>query len=268
MTIVAEPAGLAQMKEFARATWATGDFHKVATRGLWGVGARIVQRVGVGKGERVLDVACGTGNAAIRAAQAGGQVVGLDLTPELLEVGRRVANEAGVEVEWRLGDAEGLPFADESFDVVLSTFGVMFAPRHEVTASELARVLRPGGRLGLCNWTPEGSQGSFFRETGSYAPPLPPFAQPPLLWGDEHHVRRLFVGTGVQVELERDRIDTRPFGTGDEAIDFLLTNFGPLMKLRGALEPRGMWPGVRERLAAVYDRGEPGEYLIVLGRKV
>ena len=133
MTISAEPAGLAETKQFTRATWAAGDFGEIARRGLWEVGKRIVQSVGIGKNERVLDVACGTGNAAIRAAQAGGQVVGLDLTPELFETGRRLAAEANVNVEWVEGDAEAIPYPDNSFDVVLSTFGSMFAPRHRVT---------------------------------------------------------------------------------------------------------------------------------------
>src|SRR5207244_5350761 len=132
-----ELAGLAEFKQFTRATWAAGDFAEIARRGLWGVGERIVQRVGIGKNERVLDVACGTGNAAIRAAQAGGQVVGLDLTPELFETGRRLAAEASVSVEWVEGDAEAIPYPDNSFDVVLSTFGCMFAPRHQVAAAEL-----------------------------------------------------------------------------------------------------------------------------------
>src|SRR3954447_25718818 len=135
MTVTAEPAGLAEMKQFTRATWAAGDFGEIARRGLWGVGERIVQHVGIGKSERVLDVACGTGNAAIRAAQAGGQVVGLDLTPELFETGRRLALETDVSVEWVEGDAEAIPYADNSFDVVLSTFGCMFAPRHQVAAA-------------------------------------------------------------------------------------------------------------------------------------
>jgi SAM-dependent methyltransferase len=264
---VTESAGLAELKQFTRLTWATGDFPAVAKRGLWAVGERIVQRVGVGRGERVLDVACGSGNAALRAAQAGGSVVGLDLTPELLDAGRRLADEAGVDVEWVVGDAEDLPFEDASFDVVLSTFGTMFAPRHEVTAAELVRVLRPGGRFGLCNWTPEGAQGTFFRELGAYAPPMPPFAQPPLLWGTEQHVRDLFAGTGVQVEFERDAIPEADFASGDEAVEFLAANFGPLIKLRGVLEPKGVWPGVCAKLAAIYDRREPGEYLVVLGRK-
>ena len=219
MTITAEPAGLAEMKQFTRGTWAAGDFAEVARRGLWG-GASEVRRVGIGKNERVLDVACGTGNAAIRAALAGGQVVGLDLTPELFETGRRLAAEAGVSVEWVEGDAEAIPYADNSFDVVLSTFGCMFAPRHQVAAAELARVLRPGGRLGLCNWTPEGSQGHFFRALGAYLPTPPDFAQPPLLWGREDHVRELFAGSGVQLEFERDTaIEAEPFETGRDAVD-------------------------------------------------
>jgi SAM-dependent methyltransferase len=267
MTIANDP-GLAQMKQLTRATWAAGNFGEVARRGLWGVGERIVQRVGVGKNERVLDVACGTGNAAIRAAQAGGHVVGLDLTPELFETGRRLAAEAGVSVDWVEGDAEAIPYDDNSFDVVLSTFGCMFAPRHRVAAAELARVLRPGGRLGLCNWTPEGSQGHFFRALGAYLPPLPDFAQPPLLWGTEDHVRELFAGCGVQLEFERDTaVESEPFATGREAIDFSASNFGPLMMLRGRLEAQGIWGEVREKLEALYDRHEPGEYLIVLGRK-
>jgi len=139
-----DPAALANYKQFAHETWASGDFPEIARRGLWGVGEHIVERVGVGAGERVLDVACGTGNAAIRAAQAGGRVVGLDLTPELFDAGRALAADAGVEVEWIEGDAEALPFEDQSFDVVFSTFGTMFAPRHQVAAAELARVLKPG----------------------------------------------------------------------------------------------------------------------------
>src|SRR5215212_6840043 len=154
---------LAEMKQRTRAAWAAGDFPSIARRQIWDVGERIVQRVGVGRDEDVLDVACGTGNAALRAAQAGGRVVGSDLTPELFDAGRALAAEAGVEIEWVEADAEALPFEDERFDVVLSVFGCMFAPRHEVAAHEIARVLRRGGRFGICSWTPEGEMGAFFR---------------------------------------------------------------------------------------------------------
>src|SRR5919205_178173 len=138
---------LEQMKQGTRATWAAGDYAAIAQRTLWPVGERVVRRIGAQPGEDVLDVACGTGNAAIRAAQAGARVTGVDLTPELFEAGRELAAAAGVDVEWVEGDAESLPVADESFDAVVSLFGCMFAPRHRVAAAELARALRPGGRL-------------------------------------------------------------------------------------------------------------------------
>jgi ubiquinone/menaquinone biosynthesis C-methylase UbiE len=131
---------------------------RVAKLQLWEVGERLVRRVGIGRDENVLDIACGTGNAALRAAATGGRMVGVDLTPELFVAGRALAAEAGVEIEWVEGDAEELPFRDERFDVVLSTFGVMFAPRHEVAARELVRVLRPGGRFGFTSWTRRGSK--------------------------------------------------------------------------------------------------------------
>jgi SAM-dependent methyltransferase len=175
-------AELARLKQGARCAWAAGDYPAIAERQLWEVGPRIVQAVKVSPGEDVLDVACGTGNAALRAAQAGGRVVGIDLTPELFDAGRRLAADARVEIEWVQGDAEELPFEDQSFDVVLSTFGCMFAPRHEITAHELARVLRPGGRLGITSWIPDGGMGTFFRTVGAYLPPPSPLAEPPMLW--------------------------------------------------------------------------------------
>ncbi|WP_427894522.1 class I SAM-dependent methyltransferase [Kribbella sp. GL6] len=258
---------LAELKQHARASWAAGDFPAVAKMQLWEVGERLVRRVGIGRGEDVLDVGCGTGNAALRAAAAGGKVVGVDLTPELFPAGQALAAEAGVEVEWVEGDAEELPWADESFDVVLSTFGVMFAPRHAVAARELVRVLRPGGRFGCTCWTPEGLQGAFFRMLGSYAPPAPPFAQPPLLWGDESHVRELFAGTAVTLEFARETVPLAPFDSPDEAVDWIATRFGPLMMLRGMLEQRGEWDALRSKLASIYVSGAPAEYLVVQGRK-
>jgi SAM-dependent methyltransferase len=262
-----QPIGLADMKAATRRTWAAGDFPAVAQRELWTVGERLVRRVGIGRGEDVLDVACGTGNAAIRAARAGGRVVGVDLTPELFDAGRRLADEAGVTVEWVEGDAEELPFPDASFDVVLSTFGVMFAPRHRVAAAELARVLRPGGRLGVCSWTPEGSQGTCFRRLAGYAPPAPDFAQPPLLWGSEAHVRDLFAGTGVHVEFDREVAAAPRYATGYEAVDFGAANFGPLIMLRARLEATGAWPAFRDELATLYEDSGAPEYLVVTGRK-
>jgi SAM-dependent methyltransferase len=265
MTIT-EPAGLAEMKQMARRTWASGDYDAVARRSLWRVGERIVQHVGVGAGEDVLDVACGTGNAAVRAAQAGGTVVGVDIAPELFEAGERNAAAAGVTVDWREGDAEALPFDDASFDVVLSVFGCMFAPRHQVAAHELVRVLRPGGRLAVAAWTPEGAVGHMFRALGSFLPPPPPFAQPPVLWGTEAHVRELFAGTGVTLELDRDVARGEPFADGAEAFDWSATRFGPMMALRHVLDPE-RYEQARATLVDLYDPTEPDEYLLVVGRK-
>lgn len=265
---------IAEFKQDNRAMWAAGDYQSIADL-VWEVGDRIVRHVGVRPGDDVLDVACGTGNAAIRAAAAGGRVVGVDLTPELFESGRAMAARAGVEVEWVEGDAEALPFEDESFDVVLSTFGCMFAPRHDVTARELARVLRPGGRLGLCNWTPEGAVGDFFRTIGAHLPPPPPFATPPPLWGTERHVSEVFAGTGVELEWDRERVSFR-FESAEAAVSKYETTFGPIVRAREFLEPQGRWPEARSDMAALFERVNSSggsniemaaEYLVVLGRK-
>jgi SAM-dependent methyltransferase len=260
-------AELAQLKKGARAAWAAGDFPSIARRTLWDVGERIVERVGVQPGEDVIDVACGTGNAALRAATAGGRVVGVDLTPELFDAGRELAADAGVAIEWIQGDAEDLPAGDESFDVVLSTFGCMFAPRHAVAAREIARVLRPGGRIGLCSWTPEGSMGTFFRTIGAYLPPPSPLAEPPVLWGSEDHVAELFDGSGIELEFERGHVQPPQFDSTEEAVDFMTSKFGPLLMARQMTEASGRWAELHAELAAFTERAEPGEYLVVLGRK-
>jgi ubiquinone/menaquinone biosynthesis C-methylase UbiE len=261
-----ELAELAKLKQGARAAWAAGDYPAIARRQLWEVGARIVDRVAISPGEDVLDVACGTGNAALRAAQAGGRVVGVDLTPELLDEGRRLAAEADVEVDWRHGDAEELPVEDERFDVVLSTFGCMFAPRHAVAAREIARALRPSGRIGICSWTPEGVMGEFFQKVGSYLPPPSPLAEPPVLWGSEAHVEQLFADTEVELAFERDTLDPPRFESTDAALEFM-QKFGPMIMARRLAEAAGRWPELRADLVDNYERGEPAEYLIVLGRK-
>lgn len=223
----------------------------------------------------MLDVACGTGNAALRGAEAGGAVVGVDLTPELFAAGRRMAAEGGVEVEWVEGDAEALPTEDHSFDVVLSTFGCMFAPRHDVVARELARVLRPGGRMGLCNWTPDSSLMEMGRILTSHLHPAPDVAQPPPLWGVEDHVRGLFQGTGITLEFEHESVEFR-FDSVERALEFYETAWGPFIEVRELLEPRGGWPAVRSDLAGVLYRHNTatggglscsGDYLVVVGRR-
>ena len=262
-----ELSDLARIKQGARATWAAGDFPAVARLTLWEVGPRIVAAVGVQPGARVLDVACGTGNAAIRAAEAGAEVTGVDLTPELFDAARAEAAQAGVTVDWVQGDAEELPFEDAAFDVVLSTFGCMFAPRHAVAASEIARVLRPGGRIGITAWSPEGGMGSFFRTVGAYMPPPPPIAQPPALWGSEDHVRTLFAESDIELEFRRETVEQAQFDSTDEAIEFLSTRFGPMIMTREMLTAAGRWDDLRADLIELYERDEPMEYLVTLGVK-
>jgi ubiquinone/menaquinone biosynthesis C-methylase UbiE len=261
-------AELAAFKASSRASWASGDYDAIA-QGIWMVGPVVVERAGVEPGDRVLDIASGTGNAAVRAALAGGRVVGLDLTPELFPSARRRAAEAGVEVELVEGDAEALPFADASFDVVLSTFGVMFAPRHAVAAAEMTRVLRPGGRIGIVSWTPEGTVGGFFAIMGRHLPPLPSFAQPPVLWGTERHVREILDGTGMDLTFARERIPLKPDVELDESVDFYLRTFGPLLTARAYLEPDGRWEALEAELRPALTRmlEDPPEYLVVTGTK-
>ncbi len=150
------------LKAKNRAMWALGNYSAVATELIADLGPVLVEAVQIKSGDRVLDVAAGSGNVAIPAAAAGATVVASDLTPELLEVGRRLAAEAGVELSWEVGDAEALPYADGEFDAVLSCVGVMFAPHHQAAAEELVRVCRPGGTIGLIAWTPAGFIGQMF----------------------------------------------------------------------------------------------------------
>ena len=214
----------------------------------------------------MIDVACGTGNAAIRAAQAGARVVGLDLTPELLDRGRMLAVQAGVRIDWVEGDAEALPFADESFDVVVSTLGVMFAPRHRVAAGELTRVLRPGGRLALCNWADDSPVARVFRAIAAYMPPAPDFATPPWLWGSEEHVRSLFAGTDLELEFDRGVVELPPFESAADNVEYHSTRLGPLPAVHALTEADGRWPALRAELEALHEDSLFAEYLLVLGR--
>ena len=190
-----------EQKAAARAMWQLGDYHRFAKATVWELGPVLVEACGIGPGQRVLDVATGTGNVAIRAAEAGAEVVASDLTPENFDPGRREARELGVELEWVEADAEALPFGDGEFDVVTSSLGAIFAPDHRKVADELLRVCRPGGTIGMVNFTPEGLAADFFAPFARYAPPPPPDALPPLLWGSEEHVRELFGDRVESLEL-------------------------------------------------------------------
>src|ERR671917_1717656 len=186
-----------ELKARHRKMWASGDYPSMVETFLLPLGPRLVDALDIGPDMTVLDVAAGTGNASIPAAQRGAKVTASDLTPELFDAGRKRAEAEGVELEWVAADAEHLPFEDESFDVVMSAIGAMFAPHHQEVADELVRVCRRGGTIGLLSWTPEGMLGALFRMMGPFAAPPPPGAQPPPLWGSEEHLRELF----------RDRVD-------------------------------------------------------------
>ncbi len=263
---------LSEAKQQAKATWAAGDYDGIADY-IWSVGSDTVARVGVSDGDSVLDVACGTGNATIPAAAAGAAATGLDITPELLDHARRRAADAGVEIEWVEGDAEDLPFADGSFDAVTSTFGCMFAPDHRRAAREIARVLKPGGRIGLVAWTPDGSIGQFFVRMSAYAPPPPEGFQPPPLWGARDHVTELFRDTGVTPRFE-DASVMLEFDSPEAAAEEYEAKFGPLVMLKEALDPEA-WSEVHEELLSYYDSySDDGgavrldaPYLITLGDK-
>jgi SAM-dependent methyltransferase len=189
-TMSAEDADRA-LKARHRTMWALGDYSAVAGELIPALGPVLVEACGIGGGQRVLDVAAGTGNVAIPAAATGATVTASDLTPELLARGEANARERGLELDWVEADAEHLPFADDSYDVVTSCVGVMFAPHHHQTADELVRVCRPGGTLGLISWTPEGFIGQLFATMRPFTPPPPAGVQAPPLWGDLAHVREL-----------------------------------------------------------------------------
>jgi ubiquinone/menaquinone biosynthesis C-methylase UbiE len=210
--------------------WGSGNYAAVAER-IGQAGEAVVQAAGVEPGLDVLDVACGTGNATIPAAKAGARVTGLDFAPRLLEIARERAADAMVEIDFLEGDAQELPFEDAAFERVVSTFGHMFAPDHERTASEMKRVLRPGGVIAFACWSPEGAIGRMFRVTADLLPPPP--GDPPSLWGTEEHVRDLF----GDAEFERREIEW-----SDESVQsyarFMLESFGPLLNAREVLGER------------------------------
>jgi SAM-dependent methyltransferase len=209
--------------------WGSGNYAAVAEK-ITMVGELCVERAGVEPGMEVLDVACGAGNATIPAARAGARVTGVDFSPDLLAIARERAADALVEVDWVEADVQEMPFGDSSFDRVLSTFGHMFAPDHERTASEMKRVCR--GTIAICCWSPEGAIGRMFRAVAELVPP-PPESSPPLLWGTEEHVCEL-LGDG---SFERHEVEWRDASVESYAT-FMLESFGPLLNAQETLGER------------------------------
>lgn len=209
--------------------WASGDFPRVSRDTVAPLGPALVEACGVSAGQRVLDVAAGAGNAALRAAARGADVVASDLVPELLEAGRAEARARGLTLEWREADAEALPFPDASFDVVMSCMGAMFAPDHQRVADELVRVARPGAVLGMINATPGGWVDEFFRTLAPFAPPPPPGARPPVLWGSRDHLETLFGDRVTDLRLVDATHEVEAFATPAEMHTYYQTYFGPVI---------------------------------------
>ena len=261
------------IKEGQRAMWTAGDYGEVAQR-IVPVGEYVAGRAGAAAGVELLDVATGTGNVSVPAAQAGAKVTGLDLTPKLLEEQRARAAAAGVEVKLVEGDAEELPFADSSFDRVTSCFGVMFAPRQAIAAAELVRVARPGGRIVVAAWTPNGMVGRMFRASAPYMPPPPEGFVPPVMWGEEQHVRGLFESSDVELSFELRTVtfegdSVEAWVEKDERI------LGPSVMAKAALEQQGRYDELRQDIVDLYgefneadDGGfrAPAEYLITVAQ--
>jgi SAM-dependent methyltransferase len=260
------------LKRKHRAMWAMGDFATVAAEVIPSLGPVLVEAVAAGPGTRVLDVAAGSGNAAIPAALAGADVVATDLTPELVEIGRSI-NDG---LTWQVADAEALPFPDADFDAVLSCVGVMFAPHHQAAADELLRVCRPGGTIALASWTPEGFIGQMFAAMKPYAAAPPPGVSPPPLWGDEEHVRRLFGERVSELDLRRESVVIDRFSGPEEFRDYFKSRYGPtIAAYRGIADDAERVAALDADLAELARRHDTGtgafemrwEYLLVTARR-
>jgi SAM-dependent methyltransferase len=265
-----------ELKARHRKMWASGDYPSMVETFLLPLGPRLVEVCGIGAGMTVLDVAAGTGNASIPAAQTGAQVTASDLTPELFDAGRARADAAGVQLEWVEADAENLPFDDGSFDVVMSSIGAMFAPHHQAVADELVRVCRSGGSIGMLNWTPEGMIGALFKTMGPYAPPPPPGAQPPPLWGSEDHMRELFGDRVEWSEFKRENLEISAFKRPRDYGEHFKERYGPTIVARANAEKNGQTEELDRALddfCQEWNRGSDDaayfeqEYLLAVGTR-
>ena len=270
-TNAAQP-DLAAVKQRQQQTWSSADYAAVAAR-IVPMAEGLAQNAGLRAGDRVLDVATGSGNAALAAARCGCEVTGVDYVPALLERARARAAAEGLEIEFAEGDAENLAFPDASFDAVLSCLGVMFTPDQERAAAELVRVCKPGGTIGLVNWTPAGFIGQLLRTVGKHVPP-PAGVRPPPQWGTEERLGELLGDAVSRLDIQRRTFVFR-FRSPDDFASFFRDNYGPVHKAFGALDEPG-----RERLyddltalAREFDQEEgpsvamPAEYLEVVATR-
>ena len=264
------------LKARHRTMWGAGDYPRMVETWLLPLGPVLVGAADVRPGTRVLDVAAGTGNASVPAAQRGARVTASDLTPELLAAGQRRPEAQGLDLEWVEADAEHLPFEDGAYDVVLSAIGVMFAPHHQQAADELVRVCRPGGTIAVLSWTPEGMIGDLFRTMRPYAPPPPPGAQPPPLWGSEEHVQGL-LGERVQLTtLRRELLEVTAFRRPRDVAEHFRSYYGPAIATRANAAKDGREHDLDEAIDALCERWDRGtadaarfevEYLVAVGTR-
>ncbi|HZJ52903.1 MAG TPA: class I SAM-dependent methyltransferase, partial [Myxococcaceae bacterium] len=261
------------IKKKQQGTWASGDFAVIGTTPQI-VGEMLAESADIRAGERVLDVAAGNGNATLAAARRFASVTATDYVPALLDKSAARARAEGLAVTYRVADAEELPFPDASFDVVLSTFGAMFTPQHTRSSGEMLRVVRPGGRIGLANWTPEGFIGQLFKVIAGFVPP-PAGVKSPLLWGTPAHLEELFGPKASEIRIERRHFNFR-YGSIEHFLQIYRDFYGPTHKAFAALdEPRqkALAAGIaalleRLNVAGPHSLVVPGEYLeVVITRK-
>jgi len=240
---------LESLKARLKATWMAGDYGVIA-QSLEALAGEFIARLGVSRGDRVLDVACGSGNLATEAARRGARVTGVDIATNLIEQARARAASEGLQVQFDEGDAEQLPYPDQSFDVVVSMFGAMFAPRPDVAARELVRVTRAGGRIAMANWTPRGFAAQMFMTVGKYVPP-PAGIAPPVQWGDESIVRQRLRDGIADLQMTRRTCTIVYPMPPTEVVELFRTYFGPVNRAFAALEPPRQ-PELRRDLEQVW----------------
>jgi ubiquinone/menaquinone biosynthesis C-methylase UbiE len=260
--VISSPAiDLAAVKTRQRAAWSTGNYAVVGTT-LQIVGENLCEALDLRSGTRVLDVAAGNGNATLAAARRWCDVVSTDYVPSLLESGRARAQAEGHTIQFQTADAEDLPFPDASFDAVMSTFGVMFTPNQDKAASELARVCKPGGRIGLANWTPESFIGQVFKTIGKYVPPAPG-VRSPALWGTTARLDELFGKTAREIRTTSREFVFR-YRSPTHFIDVFRTYYGPMTKTFGALDAENRDAFTQDLLALIVSRNLSGDRTLVL----
>ncbi len=258
---VAPVVDLAAVKSRQQVAWSTGNYAVIGTT-LQIVGEQLCEALDVRSGSRVLDVAAGNGNATLAAARRGCEVTSTDYVASLLESGRARAAAEGLAVQFQKADAEHLPFADASFDVVMSTFGVMFTPNQEEAASELVRVCKPGGKIGLANWTPESFIGLVFKTIGKYIPP-PPGMKSPAQWGTKARLDELLGAAAREIRVTRRDFVFR-YRSPAQFIDVFRTYYGPVNKTFAALDAEKQAELTRDLMALIESRNRSGDRTLVL----